>query len=612
MKVRSSALILSVMFILVMWTPKISMAIDRIVVSDNSLCSGVITDSTTQQCYTSVQAAVTDALAAQSSDTIEIWPGTYPLNATINKSIPIHGVEAARTFLTGGGNTIIALTGVTNLMSISNLTFINAAIGIQITNGTPDITNNIFEVGSSSTAIQVSDNTSTPSIKNNTFYQNAATISSSSQNLTIVNNIFSNNSNAISANVPPSGIQNNLFSGNTNIGPNIVFTDSSDPLWLGNLSNQNLQNSDPLFVKATNRDFHLQSGSPAIGKGRLADGQNSINGTSPPDIGAYGGPGADTRPYPVSDLSGTENTATSVNLTWTANLAYQIAGYNVYYNIDQSGPPYSNGPIDALKVTSYTLNVTIPVAPALSAPTNLATAPVSSGTLQVTWDAVSGATGYEISHKKVTDTSFITSTVPAATNPSAILSGLTDSVPGEPPVLYDISVHAFYVPSAYVAVKSYYASNTTSKEALDFSNQAVIAVGSSSTGADASIHDAFAERIVPTPGLQNKGCFIATAAYGYYSAPQVQALREFRDRYLVTNAPGRAFVQWYYQHGPMAARFINEHPEYKPIVRAALMPAVAGAMFMTRTSVLMKMIMLLSACMAIVFLLLQRRVRKII
>jgi hypothetical protein len=94
----------------------------------------------------------------------------------------------------------------------------------------------------------------------------------------------------------------------------------------------------------------------------------------------------------------------------------------------------------------------------------------------------------------------------------------------------------------------------------------------------------FPEAYLYNPNLQNKGCFIATAAYGYYDAPQVQALRDLRDRYLETNSAGRAFVKWYYEYGPIGAAALNEHPWLKPVVRTALMPAVGGALFLTRTS----------------------------
>jgi hypothetical protein len=74
-----------------------------------------------------------------------------------------------------------------------------------------------------------------------------------------------------------------------------------------------------------------------------------------------------------------------------------------------------------------------------------------------------------------------------------------------------------------------------------------------------------------TPG----GCFIATAAYGTSMAEGIQILREFRDEYLLTNPPGQTFVDLYYKVSPPIAEFITEHPGLKPIVRAALVPAVA-------------------------------------
>ena len=70
-------------------------------------------------------------------------------------------------------------------------------------------------------------------------------------------------------------------------------------------------------------------------------------------------------------------------------------------------------------------------------------------------------------------------------------------------------------------------------------------------------------------------CFIATAAYGTPMAEEIQVLREFRDDYLLTNPVGATLVEFYYRTSPPIAQFITEHPSLKPLVRAALSPAVA-------------------------------------
>jgi hypothetical protein len=70
------------------------------------------------------------------------------------------------------------------------------------------------------------------------------------------------------------------------------------------------------------------------------------------------------------------------------------------------------------------------------------------------------------------------------------------------------------------------------------------------------------------------GCFIATAAFGSPMAQQVEILRQFRDRYLLTNAIGGKFVAWYYRNGPVAANYIKNKPLAKAAVRAALYPLI--------------------------------------
>jgi C1A family cysteine protease len=79
----------------------------------------------------------------------------------------------------------------------------------------------------------------------------------------------------------------------------------------------------------------------------------------------------------------------------------------------------------------------------------------------------------------------------------------------------------------------------------------------------------------PPPGAGNRtGCFIATAAFGSPLAEQVEILRQFRDRYLLTNYHGQKFVAWYYRNGPAVANYIKDKPLVKAAVRVALYPLI--------------------------------------
>jgi len=69
-------------------------------------------------------------------------------------------------------------------------------------------------------------------------------------------------------------------------------------------------------------------------------------------------------------------------------------------------------------------------------------------------------------------------------------------------------------------------------------------------------------------------CFIATAAYGSPLDPHLDSLRDFRDRFMMTNRPGRALVRFYYRHSPPLANFIAKRDWLRAVVRGLLTPIV--------------------------------------
>ena len=80
-------------------------------------------------------------------------------------------------------------------------------------------------------------------------------------------------------------------------------------------------------------------------------------------------------------------------------------------------------------------------------------------------------------------------------------------------------------------------------------------------------------------GDSGGGCFIATAAYGSYLAPQVVTFRNFRDRYLLTNSLGERLVEFYYRHSPHLADYIRQRETLRAGVRLILTPIAYGIRF---------------------------------
>jgi hypothetical protein len=78
----------------------------------------------------------------------------------------------------------------------------------------------------------------------------------------------------------------------------------------------------------------------------------------------------------------------------------------------------------------------------------------------------------------------------------------------------------------------------------------------------------------PSGSSSGSGCFIATAAFGSYQAPEVILLQKFRDRILLTNAPGRVFVEYYYRLSPSLAGVISQYDTLRRATRLALKPLI--------------------------------------
>ncbi|MBN1618354.1 hypothetical protein JW887_03360 [Candidatus Dojkabacteria bacterium] len=63
------------------------------------------------------------------------------------------------------------------------------------------------------------------------------------------------------------------------------------------------------------------------------------------------------------------------------------------------------------------------------------------------------------------------------------------------------------------------------------------------------------------------GCYIATACYGSYDAPEVKILRAYRDKNLSKTAYGRSFIRVYYAYSPFIASLLREKPFFNGLIR---------------------------------------------
>ena len=100
--------------------------------------------------------------------------------------------------------------------------------------------------------------------------------------------------------------------------------------------------------------------------------------------------------------------------------------------------------------------------------------------------------------------------------------------------------------------------------------------------------------------LDDKNCFIATAAFGSSMEKDVQVLRSFRDEFLKTHWLGRVFVKQYYKLSPDLANWIAENEVARSVVRAALWPLILFASLATSYGLLTALLFVLVFTLAFI------------
>jgi hypothetical protein len=245
--------------------------------------------------------------------------------------------------------------------------------GMYLNSSYTTIINNVFSGTSSGWAIQLDgkDITTEWKILNNTFYgknpqKNGHIILwEEMSNITIANNISHSPLNYFL-----DGSWQTTKKKNINIRHNLVYNaavinvSGSEFKLLNNLTGQ-----DPKLVDLTNRNFRLQSDSPAIDKGEYIAGydydadQNPIVGA--PDIGAYefisSASSADNDPPSIpAKLAATAVSTSQINLSWLASTDnIKVAGYKVYRSGNLAGTTTGTSYSDTglLESTSYAYTV---------------------------------------------------------------------------------------------------------------------------------------------------------------------------------------------------------------------------------------------------------------
>ena len=549
--------------------------------------------------FTTIQAAID---AAADGDSVIVAADTYVENLNLKSGVDVRGAEAARTFIEpeDSNDPVILASSIDDVL-FANFTIRNAQIGFDVIGSTNlQVANTVID-SAEQIALRI-DIDSQVDVLNMLFRNNAIAIRRATSDAQVTNSGFVGNVVTITSPLlpfidPNSNVDNCGFSDNTDLKDSGVDTGLGTDAVVG----------DPQFVAVDVFDFHLRQGSPFIDVGLGTD----VIDNSTADIGAYGGDFADARPYPVdaplvTDASSDTPPPYSIKLDWSANLAYLVTNtvmpgsYLVYYRQNQSGPPYDgtdagNGtqpsPVNVCDNTTLTLEDLQPSVAAPTSPQVLSAEPRSSSVI-VTWTAVTGASDYRIYYGTV-------SVDEHQVNTGNVTSFTVDGLENGTEYLFAVSALAQPVYHFSITVRDSTVDCPPGGNESVFSAESTLAIGPFTEGSLSNELTATPDITTPYPDLPDKGCFVATAAFGVDWSAEVQALRDFRDRFLMTNPPGRALVRWYYRNGPSAAALILEYDAMRPLVRALLWPLIVIALFALAASPLVSIGMII-LCLSLV------------
>jgi hypothetical protein len=545
--------------------------------------------------HATIQAAID---AAVNGDSVVVAAGNYVENLNLKSGVDVRGAETARTFIEpeASATPVILANGIDDVQ-LGNFTIINAQIGFDSINSTNlQLVNTVF-VGAGQIALQV-DVDSQIHVLNTVFRNNSVAIRRATAQAQITNSGFVGNTVTITSPVVP------FVASSVNVN-NCGFFDNEDLKVAGIDTGLGVAAviGNPGFVATPNYDYHLQQGSPFINRGL---GEDVIDNTAA-DIGAYGGQYADVKPFPVAaplvaNASGATSPPYSASVEWSANQAYLVTNtvwpgsYLVYYRQNQSGPPYDgtdagNGtqpsPISRGAITRLTLDNLQPSVAPPAAPQMLSAEPRMSSAI-ISWGAVAEAVDYRVYFGTAAVTENQVDVGNVTTFTVSDLENATE---------YRFAVSAFAQPVYHFSITA--RDSTPSTHESEFSPESTLAIGPLTESALSNELTATPDDTTPYPDLPDSGCFVATAAFGVDWSAEVQVLRDFRDRFLLSNGPGRAFVRWYYRNGPSAAALIVEFDAVRPVVRAFLWPLVVIALFALAASPAASFVMLF-LCLALV------------